>query len=77
MSKMSWIHHELEEVESEINALPSREFIGDDHHRTEDKELVHDLKGLVSPETYSFVVEKVEADWKEFLSDQLIKYKEG
>ena len=77
MSKMSWIHHELEEVESEINALTSRAFIGVDHHWTEDNELVHELKGLVSPETYAFVVEKVEADWQEFLSEQLIKYKEG
>ena len=77
MSKMSWIHHELEEAETEINALTSRAFIGVDHHWTEDKELVHELKGLVSPETYTFVVEKVEADWQEFLSDQLIKYKEG
>ena len=77
MSKMSWIHHELEQAETEINALTSRAFIGVDHHWTEDTEFVHELKGLVSPETYAFVVEKVEADWQEFLSDQLIKYKEG
>ena len=77
MSKMSWIHHELEQAETEINALTSRAFIGVDHHWTEDTEFVHELKGLVSPETYAFVVEKVEADWQEFLSEQLIKYKEG
>ena len=41
MSKMSWIHHELEEAETEINALTSRTFIGIEHHWTEDKELVH------------------------------------
>ena len=77
MSKMSWIHHELEQAETEINALTSRAFIGVDHHWTEDTEFVHELKGLVSPETYAVGVEKVEADWQEFLSDQLIKDKAG
>ena len=77
MGKMSWIYHELDRAETEINALCSRAFIGVEHHWTEDREFVHELRGFVSPETYAFVVEKVEADWQEFLSDQLVKYGDG
>ena len=77
MGQMSWIYHELEQVESEIKALSSRAFLGVEHHWTEDTEFVHELKGLVSAQTYTFVVEQVEADWQEFLNDQLIKYGEG
>ena len=77
MGKMNWIYHELDRAETEINALCSRAFIGVEHHWMEDREFVHELRGLVSPETYAFVVEKVEADWQEFLSDQLVKYGEG
>ena len=77
MGKMNWIYNELDRAETEINALCSRAFIGVEHHWTEDREFVHELRGLVSPETYAFVVEKVEADWQEFLSDQLVKYGEG
>ena len=74
---MSFIYHELEQAESEIKALSSRAFLGVDHHWTEDTEFVQELKGLVSAQTYTFVVEQVEADWQEFLSDQLVKYGEG
>ena len=77
MGKMNWIYHELDRAETEINALCSRAFIGVEHHWTEDREFVHELRGLVSPETYAFVVEKVEADWQEVLSDQLVNYGEG
>lgn len=77
MGRMNWIYHELEQAESEIKALSSRAFLGVDHHWTEDTEFVHELKGLVSAQTYTFVVEQVEADWQEFLSEQLIKYGEG
>jgi hypothetical protein len=77
MSKMSWIHHELERAENEINALCSRAFLGVEHHWTDDKEFVNELKGLVSDQSYYFLVEKVEADWQDFLSDQLVKYEEG
>jgi hypothetical protein len=77
MGEMNWIYHELERAESEINALCSKAFPKIEHHWTDDKEFVHELKGLVSPQSYYFLVEQVEADWQEFLSDQLVKYGEG
>ena len=50
MSKVGWIKKELEETESEVNVLCNRYFINCEHHWTEDREFILELKGLVSME---------------------------
>tara|TARA_R100000544_G_scaffold16974_1_gene8091 strand:- start:506 stop:748 length:243 start_codon:yes stop_codon:yes gene_type:complete len=69
MSKIGWIVHEIEDTEKEVDVLCSRYFISCEHHWTEDKDFILELKGLVSTEAYPFIVENVEESWQEFLSE--------
>ena len=74
MSKVGWVKKELEETENEVNVLCNCYFMNCEHHWTEDREFVLELKGLVSREAYPFLVDSVNESWQEFVGDQAIDF---